>query len=260
LSVGFTIVPLTAQAGDFSILTGAWQFRAGETKATAFAIQGDSAPELDENATLTISSDRVTPARTSAVVSIANDDWPQITVMNVAVNEGNSGFTNAVFRVALAPKAPFPVDVRFETRGGTASANLDFLPREGWLRFGPNEDVKLVSVPLQGDTIYEPDETVSFSLLNAMNAEFGVAQGILTIRNDDLPPAPVAAIGLVDTGGSQIVFQTAAGATYQLQIKTNLTTDVWRTLPASIVGNGQPSMFLLDAQTAPQSYFRVFAR
>jgi hypothetical protein len=260
LSVGFTITPLTADASDFSALTGAFQFQTGQSTAKTYAIHGDSDPELNETAMITFSSDRVTFAAASAVITIVNDDWPLVVVTNAAVNEGNFGFTNAVFRVTLSSKAPFPVDVRFGTHPGTAAAEADFLSREGWLRFAANEDVKLVAVPVRGDTDYEPNETASFALLNAVNAGFGVASAPLTIRNDDLPPPPQLDVVRLESGDLRIGFPTIPSATYQLESRTNLTTAAWTTLPSSIIGDGRPSTFVLGFPSGGEAYFRILAR
>jgi hypothetical protein len=260
LNASFTIQLLTAQTADFNALTGQFQFSPGQQKATSSVIRGDAVPELDESALFVLSSSNLTLASTSAVITIVNDDRPQITVTNVTVNEGNSGRTNANFRVTLSAKAPFPVEVLFCTTPLTATAGSDFIPREGWLRYEANEDLKTVAVPVIGDVDYEPSETATFILLDKVNADFASAQAVLTIRNDDLPPAPWVVLSQSPDRGLSIEFDTVFGATYQLQTKTNLTTDSWKLLPNSLTGSGQPGSFPLPPPNSAQGFYRILAR
>ncbi len=78
LNVGFAIEPLTAQANDFDALTGTFQFYAGQQKAGVLVIAGDLVPEPDETALLTITTTNVPAARSSVLITILNDDLPQI--------------------------------------------------------------------------------------------------------------------------------------------------------------------------------------
>ena len=201
-------------------------------------------------------SSNLTLARTSAVVTILNDDWPQVTVTNVTVNEGNSGRTNAAFRVTLSAKPPFPVEVLFRTVPLTASAQSDFISREGWIHFEPNEDVKTIAVPVLGDTAYELNETAAFVLLDKANAEFLTGQAVLTIRNDDLPPVPTLAIARQPDGALRFDFDTVLGATYQLQSTTNLTV-MWQLLPATVTGSGMPAALMLSSPSEHETYYRL---
>jgi len=109
-------------------------------------------------------------------------NFPQVSVTNVTVIEGNSSITNAGVKVTLSASAPFPVDVRFQTSPGTATPGLDYISRQGWLHFKAGETVKTISVPVIGDTIYEPNETASLVLLEAVNAGFANSQGLWTIK------------------------------------------------------------------------------
>jgi len=259
--VGVTVGLLSAQADDFNSLTGQFQFSAGQQKAVlSTLIKGDAVPEPDETATLSFSSAYASLARTTALLTILNDDWPRVTVTNVSVLEGNSGRTNAAFRITLSTKAPFPVEILFRTIPGTASANLDFIPREGWVRFEANEDVKTVFVPVIGDLAYELAETAAFVLLDKTNAELASAQGILTIRNDDLPPAPVLTVTALSNGGLRLDFDTINGATYDLQTRTNLTLDAWKLFPTSVTGSGAPGSLILPPPASAETYYRLQAQ
>jgi len=54
--------------------------------------------------------------------------------------------------ITLSAPAPFPVDVFFQTTTGTATALVDYIPRQGWVHFDPAEVSKTVPIPVIGDT------------------------------------------------------------------------------------------------------------
>jgi len=70
----------------------------------------------------------------------------------------------------------------------------DYVRANGTLTFSPGETSKTITVMVNGDLTYEPDEIFSVNLTNPANAVIGDGQGIGTILNDD----PVPAIGISD--------------------------------------------------------------
>jgi hypothetical protein len=71
------------------------------------------------------------------------------------------------------------------TAGGTATAGSDYQVASGTLTFNPGETSKQVTVPVNGDTQQEPDETVLLALSAQTNATLGNAQSTGTIIDDD---------------------------------------------------------------------------
>jgi hypothetical protein len=53
----------------------------------------------------------------------------------------------------------------------------------------PGDVSKTITVLVNGDTLYEPDETLFVNLRNATNASIASGQGTGTILNDDIQPA-----------------------------------------------------------------------
>ena len=259
VSVAFTITPLTAQTTDFSSLSGTFTFSAGQTRATCAVVAANAIPEPDKTALLAFSSTNLLLARPTALLTILNDDFPQVTVGNASLLEGNSGYANANITVNLSVAAPFPVEVEFAMTPGSATPASDYLARQGWLHFDPTETVKTISVPVAGDREYEPNETAYLVLQQAIHADFGSAQGQLTIINDELPPPPELHIGPVP-GGLMIHFDSLLGATYQLQSRTNCTTDPWHTLAGSLQGTGAQLGFTLSPPAQRSAFYRVTAR
>lgn len=113
--------------------------------------------------------------------------YTAIAVSNASVIEGNSGITNMVFTVMLSSPSPDDVTVDFFVSDGTATtADNDYVTTNGTLWFPAGETTASVVVPVNGDTVIEPDETLFLTLTNATAG--GVIldpQATGTIINDD---------------------------------------------------------------------------
>jgi Calx-beta domain len=110
----------------------------------------------------------------------------KITINDVSVKEGSSGFRSAVFTVSLDSSAIDQVTVDFATSDGTATAPGDDDAGAGTLTFAVGESTKTVAVVLHGDADVEPNETYWVTLSNpSANALLTDGQGTGTIRNDD---------------------------------------------------------------------------
>ena len=128
-----------------------------------------------------------------------------LSINDVTVAEGNSGTTNATFTVSLAPVQPSPASVSYATADGTASAGLDYVATSGTLAFGACQGSAVVTVPVLGDLVDEPDETFFVNLSNPSGATIADGQGQGTITDDDPPPEVVVEDCAVTEGnaGSQ---------------------------------------------------------
>jgi hypothetical protein len=114
-----------------------------------------------------------------------------LSIADTSLPEGNVGITMANFTVTLSGPATHPVVVDYATSNGTATAGVDYggiIQILGTLTFAPGETSKTISVPINGDTVFEPDETFFVTLSNPDNANIARAQATGTIINDDLPP------------------------------------------------------------------------
>ena len=94
-----------------------------------------------------ISATNATLVRSQAVGTIVDDDFQTITATNIALIEGNSGITNAVFNISLAPPSAGPVTIDYQTINGTADAGSDYGARAGTLRFDPGVTNVTLAVP-----------------------------------------------------------------------------------------------------------------
>jgi Ca2+-binding RTX toxin-like protein len=110
-----------------------------------------------------------------------------ISIGDVSITEGDTGTKTAAFTVSRTGTAAFTVG--YATADGTATAGSDYLAASGTLSFAAGQASQTISVPINGDTVVEPDETLFVNLTNATNG--GVitrSQGVGTIVNDDGAP------------------------------------------------------------------------
>ena len=117
---------------------------------------------------------------------------PTLSINDVALVEGNSGTTNAVFTVLLtaAQGSCLPVVVNYATADGTATlANGDYVNTTGTLIFNPPHSgspiAQTITVPINGDLTVEANETLVLVISNASGATITKATGVATITNDD---------------------------------------------------------------------------
>ncbi|MBI4490025.1 MAG: hypothetical protein HY694_13130, partial [Deltaproteobacteria bacterium] len=90
-----------------------------------------------------------------------------------------------VFTVSLSSASPQTVTVNFTTVNDTATSGSDYVANKGTLTFKPGETSKTITIKVNGDTLFEPDETLFVNLSNPINATLADGQGKGTITNDD---------------------------------------------------------------------------
>ena len=71
-------------------------------------------------------------------------------------------------------------------------ANADYQPAAGTVTFAPNQTTQQITVLVNGDTAFEPNETFTIQLTNPGGATLSNANGTGTILNDDVAPTPTA--------------------------------------------------------------------
>src|SRR5207249_6734583 len=104
---------------------------------------------------------------------------------DVSLTEGNSGTKTLTLTVTLSGASNLTVTVNFATANGTATAPTDYVATSGTLTFNPGDLTKTIGVTINGDQLFEPDETFTVNLTNPANAAISKAQGVGTILNDD---------------------------------------------------------------------------
>jgi hypothetical protein len=151
---------------------------------------GDTLLEPGENFTVNLGNPSgATILRGTASGTIANDDaaYPQLSVGNVTVSEGNSGTRLATFTVSLSAASTNAVSFDIATSDGTALAGSDYVAQALSGQVIPaGATTASFSVTVYGDTAVEADETFKATLSNVVNANGNGVQGTATIANDDV--------------------------------------------------------------------------
>ncbi|MFL6334996.1 MAG: Calx-beta domain-containing protein [Pyrinomonadaceae bacterium] len=224
----------TAGAADYTATSGTVTFNPGQTsKTVTVQVKGDTTDELNETFNVNLSNPTNAAIDDGTGVGTINDDDgpPALSINDVTVTEGNAGTINAAFTVSLLPASGLTVSVNYATANGTATAGSDYAAASGTLTFNPGETSKPVNVTVNGDNIFEGDETFFVNLSGASNADVTDNQGRGTIDDDDggsvfqfsSPTYSVVEGGGTATitvnrtgstaGGVSVAYATAAGGT-----------------------------------------------
>ena len=148
----------------------------------------DSIYEPTEIATLTLapSTEYTIGFPSAGSVTIESDDpLPSISIDDESQAEGDSGRNDLDFTVSLSNPSSQTVTVNYGTADDSAVAPGDYTPVSGTLTFTTGQTSKTVSVPVKGDTTYEPKEEFRVLLSGATNATIADDTGMGTIRNYD---------------------------------------------------------------------------
>jgi hypothetical protein len=179
---------------DYVNAMGTLTFGNGVTSQTFnITICNDTLDETDETINLMLSNvmgGATIGTQSTAVVTILDDDaTPSIAIVSPSPTaEGNAGQTPFVFNVNLSAASGQTVTVHYSTADGTATvANNDYVAiPDTILTFLPGETNKTITVQVNGDLAFEPDETFFVNLSMPVNATISNAQGTGTIVNDDV--------------------------------------------------------------------------
>jgi hypothetical protein len=200
---------------DFTDIDKTVTFAPGATTASVTVpVIGDTAPELDERFIAflhTVQGGGAQPYNQHAEGTILNDDGPppSASIDDVQVTEGDSGPTAVDFTVTLAnPAAGKSAKVGYGTHDGSAHYGVDYDWKEGTLNFAPGETDEHVTVPVNGDEYYEPNEqfTVNLSAGPYSGATVDKAVGTATILDDDLKPALSILPASASEGAREMIF------------------------------------------------------
>jgi uncharacterized repeat protein (TIGR01451 family) len=202
---GTTVQSFTQTAGPaFSLSGGAGavtafknSLAAGASATFTLVVKVNGSPAIGStlNNTATASTSTTDPVtgNNSATVSTTVVP-PSFSINDVTVTEGNSGSTNATLTVTLSQASANQVTVDYFTANGSAAQPLDYTAVNGTLTFAPGQTTQTISVPVNGDTSVEANETFFVNLANPTNAEIADAQGLGTINDDDTASPPTLSI------------------------------------------------------------------
>ncbi len=196
LTVNYAINGTATNGSDYGLIDSSVVFAAGSATATVTVDPtGDAVLEPDETVSLTLTANAAYTIGTAGPVTgtISNDDAASFSISDVAIVEGDSGTSLAVFTVTLSNAVAGGASVSYATADNTATAGSDYVATNGTLVFTGNAgEQRTVSVTINGDTEVEPNESFFLNLSAPTNGvTLADGQGRGTISNDDVPPQPV---------------------------------------------------------------------
>lgn len=181
----------TAQPGiDYDLGSGTLEIPAGQTLGTIdVTVTGDRQIEADEFFFVELSAAsnaRVEKAR--ATVRIVNDDAPPpvVTISDASAKEGNRFGGVLDFVISLNGPVNEDLAIDYATANGTATGGIDYVVTSGRLTVAAGATSARIQVPIVGDRVVEPDETVLLNL-SLPDPWFDLTndQAIGTILDDD---------------------------------------------------------------------------
>ncbi len=173
---------------DFTLLSGALTFAAGQTSKTiTVTIVGDALDEVNETYFVNLTSPaNATLADGQGLGTIIDDDaMPSLRISDATVTEGTGNAVYLVFTVTLSAASSLPVTVNYATANGTATSGSDYTAASGMLTFAAGDTSKTISILIFGDSLHELSETLYINLSGALNATIADSQGKGTIKDND---------------------------------------------------------------------------
>ncbi|MBL9134779.1 MAG: hypothetical protein JNK85_02875, partial [Verrucomicrobiales bacterium] len=188
--VEFSTLAGTATAGqDFAPTNGTLLFPPGSTQQTiSIPILDDNRAETTETLLVRLSNPANARIRNAeATVTLLDDERPPppvLTVVDAALNEGDSGWSFVPLTLILSASNPAPVSVDITTDPESAAVGQDFLARTERVSFPAGTRTQTVFFTIVGDLVREPDESFGVVLSRPLNATLQRTRAQVTIRND----------------------------------------------------------------------------
>ena len=186
----------------------------------------DVLDEDDETIVVNISSvtngtEDATPQLVTAIIT-DDDATPTLSINDVPANELNSGTSILGFTVTLSVASGRTVTIDYVTANGTATTtDSDYVAiGSTTLIFNPGDTTKTFNVTVNGDAVYETNETFNINLSSPSNATLADTQGVGTITNDDNLPT------VSFTTTIQNIAESTASTTITAQLSAESSQDV----------------------------------
>jgi hypothetical protein len=204
LTVNYAIGGTATNSTDYDNLTGSLTIPIGQSSATVTVTPiDDNLIEQTETVLLNLSNSAnyTIGSPNNATVSIVDNDVaiPGTLSFLAASSSGNEGNSGAAVNQVIATvqrtggsNGAISVPIQLATNPGSATAGTDYTNNFPiTVNFGDGDSTnKTVSLPIIGDTIFEPNETINLLLGTPTGgASLGTqTTSTFTILNDDLAP------------------------------------------------------------------------
>jgi CSLREA domain-containing protein len=149
----------------------------------------------------------------SGTTSHTVNPLPTLSINDVSIAEGNAGTQTLNFTVTRTGASASSVTFNYATADGTATAaSGDYVAASGvgTIAGGGTSASTTISVTINGDTVFEGNETFFVNISSPVNATISDSQGVGTITNDDpAPPQEAVSIKFAGTGTGSTTSATA---------------------------------------------------
>ena len=152
---------------------------------------------------------------------------PTLSVGDASVTEGDSGTKVLTFGISLSGPAAGPVTFNLSTEPGTASPDIDYVPRAfAGVTLPAGQTSTTLDIQVNGDTEVETNETFVLELSNLSGALAGDLQGQGRIINDDTAQLRIANASVVegDAGTRTMVFEVLLSQPLPNPVTFNIAT------------------------------------
>ncbi|MGE4072469.1 MAG: C25 family cysteine peptidase [Lysobacterales bacterium] len=232
---------LSTDGGNSYTALGGTPTRVGNS--ASWQLTGLSLPASGQIRARGVNAGGVYTGSSGLVEQVASFAFPQLTIDDVAIAEGDSGTSQLNFTVTRNGATANPVDFSFSTADGSASAGSDYVASSGTgsIAAGGPSASTTIAVTINGDTLFEGDETF-FVILSAPSANALIAdsQGLGTIVNDDAEVFTVSPSAGTNGSIAPTTPQSiTAGATtsFTLSPDSGYSASVGGTCGGALIGN-----------------------
>lgn len=120
------------------------------------------------------------------VASVGTITPPVIMIRSGSITEGDSGTRTLELAVSLIGEHSQAVSVDYQSEDGTARESVDYTSVSGSLAWAAGDNTsRVISIPIHGNTSFEPDKYATVVLGNATGAVIRASRGYGFILNDD---------------------------------------------------------------------------
>jgi hypothetical protein len=214
ITVNYTLSGSATNGSDYSSLPGTVNFAAGVSSAiVTITPTDDNIFEGTETAilTLTTGTGYALDLITSAVVNIADNDLPSISLAVSPASVVEDGPSNLVYTFTRTGSTANALTVNY-TVGGNAAFNTDytqtgassFTATTGNITFAAGSSTATLTVDPTADTTVETNETVVLTLATAPGYTINTPAAVTgTITNDDSSALPVISVAATDASAAE---------------------------------------------------------
>jgi autotransporter-associated beta strand protein len=201
---GATRVPVSGRWGwresvdSETIVGGPFTFVPGGPTSQTFTARytANRIPEPDRLLLVSL-TDVVNASPASGTITITDDDFASLTILDATVSETRESVQVIVSADTASRK---PITVQYATANGSATAGSDYTTRTGSVTFDVTSTIRTITIPIVSDAATEGNETFTVTLSAPSNARLRNDTATVTIVDDEsgtLPTLTVAPV-LVD--------------------------------------------------------------